>query len=193
MSNELNLGSLITTPQKRDAIHVAITPVIVNDGETMYPGQHVGLVKNSVTHVTGKGNSNKHLGVIDPYLKHPLFGDQTCWLFLYPQTVTGLRHDWTHPAFPATVENQPVPVVPPTPPVGTESKVYIQSFADEVGISYEEMMEAAHDYLANGEYLVQGHRFMSQDVPDAFWDHYEVVTSSKVTKDQRGTFFSCSC
>ena len=36
---------------------------------------------------------------MDPFLSDPVQPGQRYWLCLYPQTVTTLRHVWTHPAF----------------------------------------------------------------------------------------------
>jgi hypothetical protein len=38
---------------------------------------------------------------VDPFLADPVQPGQMFWLFLYPQTITGLRHVWEHLAFRA--------------------------------------------------------------------------------------------
>lgn len=43
MSESLGLGKIITTPQQRDAIHVAVAPVVANS--ELKPGQRVGFVR----------------------------------------------------------------------------------------------------------------------------------------------------
>ena len=92
-----NVGELIDTEARRDAIHVAVAPV--EAAEDLLPGQHVGLL-------AGRASGGiEPVGVVDPFLKAVVRQGQRFWLFLYPNTVTSLRHVWTHPAFMA---------VPPT-------------------------------------------------------------------------------
>lgn len=74
-----------------------------------------------------------------------------------------------------------------------EHKRYLEQFAANIDISYEELMEAARNYLSHGEYLSDGGKFEGVDVPDVFWDHFEFVENITVVEDRRGGFFSCSC
>lgn len=86
--SELGLGKIITSPQCRDAIHIAIAPVTA--AETLRSGQHV----------SAQGSlAEPHVGIVDPYLRRPVQKGQQFWLCLYPLTVTSLRHEWTHPSF----------------------------------------------------------------------------------------------
>jgi hypothetical protein len=122
--SSLRLGELIpagSTPD-RDAIHVAIAPVEVDDYESdddygqatsdgLPPGTHVGLTRDrywdDLPRVTADPEERSELiGVIDPFLTAPVRHGQRCWLYLYPNTVTSLRHDWTHPSFPLSAARQ---------------------------------------------------------------------------------------
>ena len=92
------LGQLITDgDRRRDAIHIAVAPVTA--AEPLAPGQHVGLVREGSFEFVGPCDQN--IGIVDPYLTAGVEAGQRFWLFLYPGTVTGLRHVWTHPAFSA--------------------------------------------------------------------------------------------
>lgn len=90
--NVPEVGKLIEdNAARRDAIHVAVAPV--EAAEDLLPGQHVGLV-------VGKASAGvEPIGVVDPFLTATILKGQRFWLFLYPNTVTSLRHVWTHPAF----------------------------------------------------------------------------------------------
>ena len=91
--SDLKLGQIITTPQNRDAIHVAVAPITAT--KKLFPGEHTGIKRG-----TSESDENaENIGVVDPFLKDSVKRGETCWLFLYPNTVTGLRHEWTHPAF----------------------------------------------------------------------------------------------
>ena len=176
--SDSKLGELIGhgNPGK-DAIHIAIAPVIA--AEKLKPGQHVGFVKRNTTDV---GVSDNPIGIIDPFLKGDLEPGDKCWMCLYPQTITGLRHDWTHPAY--AFED-----------INVSSRKWIEEFADkELNHTYSRLMEAARRWVDYEDYTYDNSE-VYKDVPDhkwnEFWDHYESVTKSKVKN--KDSFFTCSC
>lgn len=86
-----NLGELATT-WSRDAVHMAVAPVTA--GETLAPGQHVtvdGEGKAYAPKVPGEGET---IGVVSPFLRQAVEVGQRFWLLLYPENITGLRHEW---------------------------------------------------------------------------------------------------
>ena len=90
------LGQLIEDgDRRRDAIHIAVAPVTAT--ERLAPGQHVGLVREGNLELVGPCDC--HIGIVDPFLTKEVEPGQRFWLLLYPGTVTGLRHIWTHPVF----------------------------------------------------------------------------------------------
>ncbi len=179
--SDLKLGSIIITPQNRDAIHIAVAPL--SAACRLHAGDHIGLVNGSQTEAT---NFAKELiGIVDPYLRTHVNPGERFWMFLYPQTVTGLRHDWSHPAFEAKAPNLKSPL--------DISRVWLAEYASKVGITYDELMTAAEAYISSGSYLCEGSRFSSEYVPEEFWPHYEAASGVKVEETKRGSFFSCSC
>ncbi len=96
--SDVTPGRLIGADQKRDAIHIAIAPVVA--AEKLLPGQHIGFLGADTERVGGSAKIK--LGIVDPFLREPILPEQRCWMFLYPQTITSLRHDWTHPLFERT-------------------------------------------------------------------------------------------
>lgn len=88
------LGKIIDETQKRDAIHLAVEPVIA--GEDLKPGQHI-TVENGIARKTRIGEG---LGIVDPFLPKTVMQGERFWFVMYPRTIRSLRHVWSHPAFP---------------------------------------------------------------------------------------------
>ena len=168
-----SVGKIITTPQERDAIHIAVAPMVAT--ELLSPGQHVGL-----THDGAAGFSNDPVGVVDPFLKTVVRKGQKFWLFLYPNTITSLRHEWVHPAF--TVSK------------ASESEQWLRNFADEWSMDYGRMIEGATsgtDIIAGTD--LHGAGELGRD-HDLFWQHLEVVTGRAFTDEHVAkTGWGCSC
>lgn len=167
--NDPILGKIIKGDARRDAIHIAITPV--TSDYTLQPGQHVGL-DGSETKVIGIVADP--IGIVDPFLKGPVAPGSRFWLFLYPKTITSLRHDWSHPAFKRKAMS---------------SREWIENLAGVFNLSYQELMDGAAKFLDNGDCLEDD--FQEFTVPGSFWKHYENVTSTIVPHEKRENFFTC--
>lgn len=183
MENKPNIGKVLAAEEvSKDAIHVAVAPVIA--AIDLYPAQHIGL------NIDGQaGVVQTPIGIVDPFLKNKVFKGESFYMFLYPNTITSLRHVWIHPAF-----DKQVSTPKELTPVQLSEK-WIRDYAESDcdRLSYEELMDAARDYAERGEYLCQGDRFESMGVCDEFWDHYEIVTGKAVPENDRGGIFTCSC
>jgi hypothetical protein len=180
------LGTIISDHEKRDAIHLAVEPVIA--AHDMEPGAHIGLMPD------GRASelADNKLGIVDPFLKDGVVAGERFWLVVYPRQITSLRHVWEHPAFPASPDVTLAPRY-------SESEQWIRDFADRVSLHYDVLMEGARDWIDSkkrgqwGEYLCFGGLLEGEYVPDEFWTHYEAVTGERVEEDHRGSFFTCSC
>lgn len=107
--NEPIVGRLIEGDVfPRDALHMAMAAVTA--GERLEPGQRVGIIRSEwkssaatrweqVFHVARVPHPDKELGIVDPFLRGVVLPGQRFWLWLFPKTITGLQHNWTHTAF----------------------------------------------------------------------------------------------
>lgn len=176
MSN-IPLGKLIEGEQHRDAIHVAIAPVVA--AERLAPGWHIGLNE------AGKASAlAAPIGIVDPFLKESVGAGAQFWMMLYPGTITGLRHEWTHHAFEA-------------PKSVDESAMWLRVFASKWNFNYREMIRAAQE---EDGYVVAGgidlHSASELDPGDEgrFWEHIQIVTGKSFSHEHREKFsWSCSC
>lgn len=90
------VGKVLPGPMGRDAVHIAM--VAVEAAEDLKPGDRVGPAFGPGSKVWTR--AKRLVGIVDPYLREDVKAGQWFWLFLFPQTITSLRHVWTHPAFP---------------------------------------------------------------------------------------------
>lgn len=184
----LGIGSIITTPQERDAIHVAIVPVVARD--KVFPSQHVGLVDGQATALL-----SDRIGIVDPFLGTPVQPGETFWLFLYPGSITSLRHVWTHPAMDGSQD---------VTKGQSESEEWLKDFCRRSdGPDYTDIMsalknggtcESSNGYYSiriDDEYIHVNGSDAHGEIPPEFWDHVETVLGRKV--QDRPTYFSCSC
>jgi hypothetical protein len=187
------LGTKLTPNERRDAIHLAVENVVAQ--VKLFPGQDVccdgGL----------PGELRKAVGIVDPFLKEPVYPGERFWLVVYPRQIHSLRHVWTHPAFPDVPEViDEVPRVPGITPVGARmtSELWLRAWcASNDCPSYETVMavikgEAPEHHQWNpGEYLHFDGSDAHGAIPAEFWVHVEKVLGHEPA--HKPSSLSCSC
>lgn len=177
----VNLSESPRSTATRDAIHVAVIPVVA--GEELRPGDSVMVTEGVAT----KSATPYHRdGVVSPFLCSPVPQDGRVWVLVEPGTVTSMRHEWTHPRFPLhRAARSEVTIV--------ESEEWLRKFARDWNIPYERLIDQARE----GEYITFGNDCHSQEeVPEReeMWDHLENVLGIVFPRAHRDeTAFSCSC
>ena len=94
------LGKLAEAHSERDAVHIAIVPVVAK--QRLLPGEHVTAEGYKGRWKEPKPPEAPLIGIVDPFRIKAIEAGEHFWLLLYPGTITSLRHEWTHPAFPDT-------------------------------------------------------------------------------------------
>lgn len=162
---------------KKDAVHVAVAPVIPN--ADMEPGTKVVFVKPGDTaNVRRADKGELPVGVIDPFKLSRAMKGWHCWMLLMPRSIVGLRHEWSHPAFGGTTDS--------------ESERWLREFASKYEYGYDDLVAEA----VSGEGSFFG---TDIDYPDFyadsdFWHHIEVVSGEKLSKEHReSASYSCAC
>lgn len=165
---------------ERDAVHVAT--VLVQATERLFPGMRVGFVQEDVNN-TLVGAVENTVGIVDPFLDHPAEEGEWFWLLLYPNTITSLRHEWVHPAFNKTTEFK-------------KARQWMEDFALDCRVGYEDLMQAASNWLDSGDMFCQSTedgREEMWDNNDQFWVMYKVLTGTSVPEEKKENFFTCAC
>lgn len=186
------LGMLIPENSGRDAIHLAVEPVVA--GEHLYPSQRIKLVDGKAVSANTIADA---IGIVDPFLSIPVMPDQRFWLVVLPRTITSLRHVWSHPAFP---EERPFHADADEHYVDPQaaSKAWIEAFAASIEQTYNRLMAAADEWVESREYTYDNSESYkgNWDGFTEFWDHWERVTG-RTGPDREGhdrsSFFTCSC
>lgn len=173
--NSPKLGQLITHHQERDAIHFAVAPVTCGP-QSLKPGWFVKFHIPGNTEIVRVCEPAEAVGIIDPFLTVSVHPGQSCWMMLMPNTITGLRHEWTHPAFEE--EQRGI------------SEFWLREFAQKQDdLSYDDMMEQ----LKTGRGVFHGndlnYEHLTDDDLEQLKHHFRIVTGTEL----RNTDFSCAC
>lgn len=175
----------------RDAIHLAVEPCIA--GETLYPGQHIGIVGGSAT-----TSAPEKLGIVDPFIKGFVPEGKKFWLVVYPRQITSLRHVWTHPKFDE-------PFTPTVKTTKYDSERWLRDWCENTNDAptYEDLIGVmtggkvsysdgyGQRWTNEGDYLLSHGFDASGAIPLEVWLHIENVTGKKL--DSYPAHFSCSC
>lgn len=188
MSNDAldTLGTIIGENEKRDAVHLAVEPVVA--GEFLEPGMHVGFLPNGTVGVT-----DKLIGIVDPFLQLSICEGERFWLIVYPREITSLCHMWTHPAF----DDKPGDKSDGNEGLSDDKKeayLELQRIAAEINVTVIDLINRAKEYLESGLYWIQGDRFEGVYFDTGrFWNNFATYTGIAIEEDEDAHFLGCSC
>lgn len=179
---QIELGKLIKDIVQSDAIHIATCPITAADD--LEPGQHIGLLTDD----TASWRANEMIGVVDPFLIGTVKKGQRFFMLMYPYTITGLRHVWTHPAF-ERMKDQTAALALLAEAI--KARAVIEDIAQQGETSAEYLIKVC----GRGEEPCFGTEMY--DVNPAqkskFWDAIEVLTGYKHPEERRDEYWRCSC
>lgn len=193
MNGDIGIGTILKTEMPRDAIHVAVAPM--ESAEKLSPGARVGIGPD------GKAAEiEPAVGIVDPFLTKVVRPGQRFYLFMFPGTITSLRHEWTHPAFGGA--HPPAP----TAPDKSASEKWLREYANRVN---SQLVESYGDYKGSEEEAYQSllsdlrqnsltyhgtdmHSRAEVIDPEELQHHASVVLGREVNLNHF-EYFSCSC
>ena len=190
---QFTIGKIIDETARKDAVHFALAPMYAF--EKIWPCSHVKLMPTRPGYVRHAHETDPlAIGVIDPFLLEGAEKDERFWVFLNPNTITNLRHEWEHPAFAEQEQtsDQKTAAKVADALLRTPQRRLLEDFAEEIDVSYEELLNAASDFVTAGNYLSQGSKFEGVRSPEGFWSAYDFVTQTKSGMTDE-SFFSCAC
>jgi hypothetical protein len=182
--SDVTLGSIITGEHARDAIHIAVIPAVA--GEMLRPGDHVSAPDKDGVVL----KSRNTVGIVDPFLKTVVTKGRKFWLCLYQNTVTGMRHHWSHPAFD---ENEPAVKYSDSSKVKAEK--WLRDFSSQINREYHSLLELGRSAIETGS----AHAGDDDDQDNIneqkkeFLRNVAVVCDLELPEDFDDIYFSCAC
>lgn len=178
--SEVTLGKQPGDVSIRDAIHVAVTAAKAR--EQLHAGDRVGFV-DYPGRVASRDAGNI-IGIVDPFRVDPVPPHGLFWLCLFPGSVTGMRHQWVHPEFPAMEVDE------------DDSEAWLRRYAavnNPMLLPSMAFRTLIHGF-SSGEVKFHGQEiYCFQELPDRhdLLKHLEVHLGFK--PDLETTSFSCAC
>lgn len=191
------IGKLLDESQKRDAVHFAVAPVMA--AGPIHPGEPIGFAEEGNVELVSREGKYKKIGIADPFLKGPLKNGDRFFMFLYPNTVNGMRHDWSHPAFEAAQVHAVTEAL--TGESKKKAEQWLRNFARRWKFNYSDLIAMAlqtneeNDWryvTANGRDL-HSRSELGNDYEE-FWRKIEILYGKKFDEEHKdGLKWSCSC
>ncbi len=186
MSDTPAIGTILKDNQPRDAVHFAIACVVA--ATPLQPGQRIGFVGVG-QHALVSGAAQVIIGIVDPFLPEEVNPGERFYMFLLPNTVVGMRHEWQHPAFEGDFDYQ-----------GRDNpqqiaRDWLALWALRKGIPYSDLLAEA----STGGYICARGTDMhgwedGEEELTLFWQHLETVTGMAFNTNHRNRVtFTCSC
>jgi len=168
------LGQLIETNEHRDAIHIAVLPVTISDEEPLDPGTPVSFKITGNSEIVCKAAWHRAIGIIDPFLKRKVRIGEMCWMFMMPNTITSLRHEWEHPQVDG-VDRKGI------------AEFWLRDFCAENGLDYDYILSTftKQDYCNTGDSEIS----MTMEQRTQLQQHLSVLVGREVDKPR----FACAC
>jgi hypothetical protein len=173
------IGKIHDRDLPRDAVHVAV--VQVTAGEQLFRGDHI--TKDGIKGIP-------EIGIVDPFITETVKRGDKFYLFLYPNTVTGLTHHYFHPVLDS----------------GTDPRREAEDWLKDLLNDNDTELYNNYDWVIKQFKAGRDISGFSGDDPSwnlndggptirtKFWDSLEIVTGVKATEEQRAReYFSCSC
>lgn len=163
-------GKKLDGPGLRDAVHVACIPA--KAGTRLVPGDRVELLNGEAV------RSSTPIGIVDPFLDEMVQYQDWFWLLLLPGTVTGMRHEWSHPSFDTIPDNN-----------------IIERVATICGYTPERLLEIAMEYSESGQFEMdnsEDYKEVSGDMWVEFWKEFNRITGKSEDVNSWAPF-TCSC
>jgi hypothetical protein len=183
LNTQEKIGKILcNSEEERDAIHIAVFPAIA--GHDLIPGTGVKLGRGTINVATRAADKSQSIGIVDPFLSQPVQKGERFWIFIHPNTVTGMRHEWEHPE----LDGSDIPT--------SESEKWIREFAAEWNFDLYQLIERAQ---TGNDYIVAVGRDLHSSSElgpdhDLFWFHLENLTGRKFDERHRENHrWSCSC
>lgn len=188
MSNETQdkIGTILQQYEPRDAVHVAVFSAYcdyaLNRGDRvkLVPGFNNKVIKSD----------DEGIGVVDPFLLTPVYEGQIFYVFMYPNTIISLNHNWTHPSF---LKNED-----PKTNMG-EAEKWLRAFCLMNLADFDELIPAVLECTnrSNGPHFgTDRGADLLREKDYEFWHYIEQYTGNKFSEDHRelvANNTSCAC
>ena len=172
--SDIQLGKEPLVDAKRDAVHVAIVPLVAT--ERMFGGHPFTIVDDKVRAC----GFHESIGSVDPFIYEVQKG-QRFWAILKPGTAKNLRHDWDCPELDQALKPKADEVVPAMTP-----KEWLMDFAKRCGTELEVLLHCAVLWSDMKNHGLGGPFWLNAYGPitllPVFWENYDAYMAAQVLR-----------